>query len=314
MSAAGSALGGPVAPPAPAPVPVDAIQPPDLGAPAVPTHIPVSPAGRNQLPLPPISMLEGLLVEIGIDALISREVEKIGAGRLRQAAKMPDEIRTLSRKLVRGELEPSIGLRDFSWRKAVTELAAGWEVDQVVSMLKSFPPEYQAAASALVIKSVKLIKELASGLPLTRYQTLAGSKNLIPADAHIFKFASVLEVIRDPLIVFPLMAGGALLKLQANAVRETYPTISAAIDMALVQATFVAKANKKSFELPPRVEYGVRNWMGKSPIEAGALQQSQKNVSAMNEKKANPAPPPSKPPVGLLTAAQRAESKGSPTP
>jgi len=262
-------------------------------------------------PLPPIDTIEGLLVEVGIDSLISREVEKVGIGRLRQAAKIPDEIRTLSRKLVRGELEPSIGLRDFNWRKAVMELAAGWDPEQVIAMLRSFPPEYRAAASALIIKSVKLIKELASGLPLTRYQTLAGSKNLIPADAHIFKFASVLEVIRDPLIVFPLMAGGALLKLQANAVRETYPTISAAIDAALFQATFVAKANKKSFELPPRVEYGIRNWMGKSPVEAPALQQSQKNVAAMNEKRQNPAPPPSSSgaKTKLMTAGEMAESK-----
>ena len=152
-------------------------------------------------PLPPIDTIEGLLVEVGIDSLISREVEKVGIGRLRQAAKIPDEIRTLSRKLVRGELEPSIGLRDFNWRKAVMELAAGWDPEQIIDMLRSFPAEYRAAASALIIKSVKLIKELASGLPLTRYQTLSGSKNLIPADAHIFKFASVLEVIRDPLIV-----------------------------------------------------------------------------------------------------------------
>jgi hypothetical protein len=259
-------------------------------------------------------MVEGLLVEIGVDALISRKVEKVGIGRLRQAVKIPGEIRTLSRKLVRGELEPSIGLGEFSWRSAVSELAAGFDPEQIIAMTRAFPREYSAAASALIIKSIALIKELASGLPLTRYQTLAGSRNLIPADAHIFKFASVLEVIRDPLIVFPLMAGGALLKLQANAVRETYPTISAAIDMALFQATFVAKANKKSLELPPRVEYGVRTWMGKSPIEAGALQQSQKNVSAMNEKKANPAPPPSKAPTGLQTAGQRAEAKNSPTP
>jgi hypothetical protein len=265
-------------------------------------------------PLPQIDHVEALLVEVGIDSLISKKVEHIGIGRLRQAAKLPTEIRALARKLVRGELEPVIRLSDFDWRGAVADLSAGWDPEQMIEMLHQFPPDYQAAASALIIKATKLIQELASGLPLSRYQTFAGAKNLIPADAHIFKFASVLEVIRDPLIVFPLMAGGALLKLQANAVRETYPSISAAIDAALFQATLAQKASKKSFELPPRVEKGVGNWTGKSLVGPAAMQQSQKNMAAQNERKQSAAPPPAKPPGQLLTAGQRAEAKAVPSP
>jgi hypothetical protein len=265
-------------------------------------------------PLPPISLIESLLLGVGIDAVISRKVEKFNKARFRRAAKLPSDIARLSRKLVRGELEPSIPSGDFEWRQAVSELAAGWDPEQIIQMLNKFPPRYQAAASALVIKSMALIKELSAGLPLQKYQTFAGSANLIPADAHIFKFETVLAVIRDPLVVFPLMAGGALLKIQANAVRQTYPTISAVIDAAIFQATASAKAAKKSFELTERVEKGVRAWMGMAPTGPAALQQSQKNVAHMNMKRQNPAPPPSKPPQGLMTAGQRAESKAPATP
>lgn len=265
-------------------------------------------------PLPEIDPVEALLLEVGVDAIISRAVERISPARLRSAAKLPDQIRALSRKLIKGKLEPSIPRSDLDWRKAVTELAAGWDPEQVMAMCRQFPREYQVAASALVIKSMALVKELAAGLPLQQYQTFTGAKDLIPADAHIFKFACVLEVVRDPLVVFPLMASGALLRIQANAVRETYPTISAAIDAALFQATLAAKAVKKSFELPTRAEYGVRNWMGQAPVPQPALKQSQANVANMNARK-QPATPPAGPKsTGMMTAGQRAEAKPGPTP
>lgn len=265
-------------------------------------------------PLPPISLVEALLLGVGVDAVISRQVEKVNKTRLRRVARLPADIARLASKLVRGKLEPVIPKGDFDWRKSVAELSQGWDVQQIIDTCRQFPPNYQAAASALVIKSMALIKELSAGLPLQKYQTFSGDVNLIPADAHIFRFESVLAVVRDPLVVFPLMAGGALLKIQSNAVRETYPTIAAAIDAAIFQATTSAKATKKSFQLPPRVEYGVRAWMGKPPTGQAALQQSQANVARMNARKQSAAPPPARPSQGLQTAGQRAEAKDVPTP
>lgn len=265
-------------------------------------------------PLPPIDLVEALLLGVGVDAVISRKVEKFNGARLRRVAKLPSDIARLAGKLVRGKLEPVIPSSDFEWRRSVAELAAGWDAQQIIDTCRQFPPQYRAAASALVIKSMALIKELSAGLPLQKYQTFAGSANLIPADAHIFKFETVLAVVRDPLIVFPLMAGGMLLKIQANAVRETYPTISTVIDAALFQATAAAKAAKKSFELPERAEKGVRAWMGQPPTGHAALQQSQANVARMNMRKQPATPPPGPPVQEMLTAAQKAQAKPAPTP
>lgn len=284
--------------------------PPLPAAPASPSFIqPNPPTRKGSVPLPPITVVEGLLIEVGVDALISRKVEKIGKGRLASMAGIPREIETLSRKLVRGDLVPSLALSDFDWRKDVADLAAGWDPQQVIDMCKMFPPDLQAAASALIIKAQALIKELSTGLPLAKYQTFAGDKNLMPSDSHILKFASVLEVIRNPLIVFQLMAGGFLLKIQANAVRETYPTLSAAINAGIVNATIAAKAEKKSFELNERAERGVKAWFGKGSIPVSALKQSQANVAASNERKQPGAPPKANKTGGLLTSAQKAEGK-----
>lgn len=260
------------------------------------------------LPLPEIAPVESMLIAVGIDAIISRKVDKITKAKLASAAKIPTEIETLARKMVHGDLEPSFSLSDFNWRSAIKELAAGWEVQQVIDMTKSFPKEYQITASALIIKSQEVIKQLSEGLPLSRYQTLSGSINLIPTDTHIFKFSSLLEVVRNPLIVFSLMAAGALLKSQSHAIRAVYPTLSAAIDAAILQATISAKADKKSFELPPKAEYGVKAWFGQSPIPQKQLQQAQAAVAAFNQKKnaAPSAPPANAPPhESLLTHTER---------
>lgn len=258
--------------------------------------------------LPLIAPVELLLVVVGIDALISRAVEKVGKGKLREMTRIPGEIQSLARKMVRGELEPSLDMSDFDWRKDVKELAAGWDVQQVIDMAKQFPPELQAAASALIIKSKAVIDKLSKGLPLAKYQTVAGSTDLMPADAHIFKFAVVLEVVRNPLLVISLMAGGALLKTQAAAVRVIYPTLSACIDAAIMQATIAAKSEKKSFELTEPAEAGVKCWFGNGPVPTTALKQSQANVAASNQRKQSAVPPKSRP-GNLLTAAAKAEAK-----
>src|SRR5262249_44975819 len=192
--------------------------------------------------MPQIDAVERLLMVVGIDAILSRDVERFGKTKLRRAAGIPDEVSALAGKMVRGDLEPDLTLSDLDWRKAVKELVAGWDVEQVTEMVSRFPPEYQAAASALVIKSVALVKQLSDGLPIAKYQTMTGAKDMVAADVAIFRFSSVLEVVRNPLIVFQLMAGGALLKIQAHAVRTVYPTLSAAIDAAIFNATTMAKA------------------------------------------------------------------------
>jgi hypothetical protein len=262
------------------------------------------------VPLPDIAPVELMLVQVGIDAIISREVERITVAKLHEMSRIPSEIETLARKMVRGELRPSISLSDFNWRKAITELAAGWDVNQVVEMTKAFPPEYQVTGSALIVKAREVIAQLSEGLPLSQYQTFTGVKNLVPADQHIFKFSSVLEVVRNPMIVFDLMAAGALLKVQANAVRTVYPTLSAAIDAAIAQATVAAKADRKSFEPPQKSQKGIRAWCGQGPVDQAQLQNAQAAVARARQKRdARTNPPPNQPPPAqsLLTSTQKVE-------
>lgn len=259
-------------------------------------------------PLPTIAPVELMLMTVGLKAIISRDVEKITKAKLKDMAGIPKQITDLTRKLIHNELTPSFKT-DFNYRGALKDLAKGWDVNQVIEMTDKFPAEYQVVGHALVIKAKDTIAKLLKGYPVAQYQTLTGSIDLIPADTKLFKFVSILEILADPLMIFSLMSTGAMLRSQSNAVREIFPTFSQAVDAALLQQIISAKADKKSFELPPRAEVGVKAWFGKGPVSTKLLQQAQISVARVNERKNAQIQPPtgSQKSQSLLTSTQKIE-------
>lgn len=235
--------------------------------------------------IPPISPAESLLVTIGLRTLITKEVEKVTKGKLDRIRTLPLEIQRLARDMVNDRLTETF-YSDLNYRAMVKDLAKGVDMQQVQDMLTAFPPEYRAAATALLLISGQVIQQLQAQIPTSSYQTVAGLTNLLPDDLKLWKFVSILEVLDNPLLVFPLMATGALLRSQAHAVRTLYPTLSAHIDAWILDATIKAKSKLKSFELSPRAEVGVKAWMGQGPVSPSMLATSQTAVKDAKEKKA----------------------------
>lgn len=265
-------------------------------------------------PLPEIAPVEILLATIGLKPIISREVETISSEQLGEMAGMPDEIRKMAKQLVHGQGISVPKYQPFDSQAAINDLAKGWDVQQVIDMIKKFPSQYQATGTALVVKAQDTIKQLIQGYPIAQYQTFTGATNLKPTDLKKFKFVSVMDTVNSPLSVFRLMATGMLLKSQAHAVRTVYPTLSATVDAAIMNETISAKAASPAFELPPRAEYGVKNWFQKPQAGAGTLAQAQKNHAVSNQRKdaaRQPSPPPNqaKEATNMLTSSQRAEAK-----
>jgi hypothetical protein len=224
--------------------------------------------------LPEIALVEAALSVIGIRTLITRKVERITKGKLAEIAHVPKDVERMARQLVTGKLEATFR-SDLNYRATLKDLAAGWDEQQVSDMIEAFPPAYQAVGTAIVVHAKQIMDALMQFYPTSVYQTVAGATNLVPSDVKIWKFVNILEVLDDPLTVFSLMHTGALLKNQAAAVRAVYPSLSAAIDAALAEATIRAKGEKKSFELPPRAERGVKAWNGNGPIDPKLLRAAQ---------------------------------------
>ncbi len=222
----------------------------------------------------PIAPAEACLAVIGLRTIISHKVERITRPTLDRIDGIGKEITRLARDTVNDRLEET-WYSDLNYKATLADLARGVDLDQVQAMADEFPTEFRAVGHALTIFASQVIQELQGMIPTSVYMTVSGSTSLLPDDVKLWKFVSILEVLDNPMMVFPLMSTGALLRSQSHAVRVVYPTLSAAIDAALFDATIKAKTAKKSFELPVRTETGVKAWMGQGPVSKGMLQTSQ---------------------------------------
>jgi hypothetical protein len=248
--------------------------------------------------LPTVDPVELMMATVGIKAIISREVEPVTKAMLEQMHTLPERIYKDIHTMVNGgdiEYEPE----PYNYRKSLQDLAQGWDIEQVQEMTDKFPPGFTKYGQALVIRSQEIIQVMLRDYPMTSYQTVAGSDSLAPSDTKMFRFVNVLTVIDHPECVPYYIHCGGLLQSQVKAMRAVYPTLSEFIDACLFDAITKAKANKKSFQLPFRVEYGVKAWWGRPPISDQSLAKAQMVAKASTSKKQiaeqnQAAPPPTR--------------------
>ncbi len=203
------------------------------------------------------------LATIGVSALIKGDVPKQGIGRLKEMARLPAQIDTLASKVADGTLEYSSTARAHDYKQLLSKLAKPLPSDAIVSLVAKFPHEASDIAGSFVIAAQQALTKIRDLFPVSVYKSFVGPVNLVPNDLAVWQFMSQLDVLNDPLRVFSLMATGALLKRQVDAVRAVYPTLSDAIDSALYRAIVADKAKKASYQLPPRSEIGVAVWLGR---------------------------------------------------
>lgn len=213
------------------------------------------------------------LASIGVSALIDGPPPKMGQGRRDEAEAIGRDIPRRARELVADEAMKRTptprahsykALLDRFARKLDEPLLAAHETQALVD---AFPAEASEMSGAFSMVAQAALEKLRTLFPMSEYRSFTGPKNLPPDDVKVWKFFNQLEVLNDPMRVFPLIATGALLKSQAQAVREVYPTLSQDIDAAIYAA--IAKKGAETngkYKLPPRAEMGVATWMGRRVV------------------------------------------------
>ena len=262
------------------------------------------------LPQALITPSEALMATIGIKPVISRSVERVTLAQLREAQVINKKVTKLAKGVVNGDLdtEYSDGL---DYETVLNDLAKGFQIRQVQQMLAAFPAKYRSLAAGFTMLASSLATELQKMYPISNYSTVSGFINQKPSDLAYWSFVNVLEVLNDPLQVFPLMASGALLRKEAQAVRLVYPSLSQAIDQALFRATASAQAEKKSFvELDANAEIGIKAWFGKAPIPPGLIHNMQVNHAVARQQQAQTSAPPPGPSTNtsFLSPSEKADN------
>lgn len=242
------------------------------------------------------------LATIGVSAIIDGTVPKMGIERQREALGIPNKLQKLAADVVDGQIKRPPMPRAHSYRKLLDRFAQGLQPQHVQELIDAFPHDASDMSGAFVLCAQAALQHLQKMFPMSVYSTFTGPQNLTPDDVSVWRFFSQLEVLNDPLRVFPLIATGALLKSQVDGMREIYPTLSREIDTAIYGAIAKKSAGagmRKPFRLSPRAELGVAVWLGRRIVP---------HQPPKKPDDAGPAPGPQSPqiPNALATRNQKA--------
>lgn len=235
-----------------------------------------------------IDAVERALAVIGIEAVLSREVEKIRLSDVKDMVGLNKKVYQEAKRIVDGE-KSSVPLTDVNYKRTLKELTDEYNAGQLESMVAAFPPALHDISGSFLVKAQEVVKLLRSLFPVTTKETLLGPENILPPALAVRKFATLLDVLNDPMRVLAHISCGSLLKSQVTVMNEVYPTFSECVTDAFKEAGSDAKAKKKSFVLPGLVAVGYGTWAGQPRVSPQLQKRLQDNfVNAETEKKKPP--------------------------
>lgn len=246
------------------------------------------------------------LAQIGVSPILKDAMPRVGVERLREMAAIPDKIERLANKVTLGSLQYTPYVHEHAYAALLKKLSKKLTPADLQAVISQFPDESRDVAAGFSVAIQEAFQDLKAIFPVSVYRTFAGPKNLEPSRQKQGAFLNSLDVVNDPLRVFPLIAAGALLRSQAQIVRRVYPTLSAGIDEALYAATARrrgASSEENPYQLPPLAEVGVAVWLAKP----------RQNLRPQQAPTAAPQLPKSNLPQLVETATQAA-TRGTPQP
>lgn len=234
-----------------------------------------------------IDPVECALAVIGIQSVISREVEKVLVADVKAMADLNDNVYKEARNIINGE-SSSVPLTSVPYKKMLIDLTEDFDAGQLEEMVNKFPAALHEISAPFLIKAKQTVKLLAQMFPRSQKTTLLGPENILPSALAIRKFATILDVIEDPMRVLAHISCGSLLKAQVTVVKEIFPSFSECLDDALAVAGENAKVAKKSFVLPAKVTIGYGTWKGLPRVNQNLANKLQDNFKQAQQQQNKP--------------------------
>lgn len=218
-----------------------------------------------------IAQGEAALAVVGMSNIIDDTVSKVGVGKLEEISGLDAVVVKLAKQLIDNELPEPEMPRSHSYRATLDRLSVGLKPHEIEKLTHLFPEDQSDMAGQFLIVLQSSFKQLKDIFPVSDYDTFAGPSSLVPDTEAVWMFFLQLQVINDPLQVFPLIGAGAILDPQVKVLREFFPTFSKAVDDAIYAASAQARADKTSYRLPAAAEYGNATWFSRRIAEFGEV-------------------------------------------
>jgi hypothetical protein len=176
---------------------------------------------------------EALVAVVGMRRVIDRSLKYITIEEREKADRLEARIGALAAQLCNGTLSGADMPSPIDYDDLLTNLTEPPTVDELQMMIRSIPGEDHDDAAAFLAVAGGVWKYIGSTFPIVVKRNLYGAENLPPSDMMLTKFDFLLQVLDDPMVTFDLMANGALLRMQGQALQACYPTIHDAISSAV---------------------------------------------------------------------------------
>lgn len=217
---------------------------------------------------PPIDPGEAALAVIGVSTIIDGEMPRVGVEKTHEIATLGKRIQEAARDVAAGKTQKVAVPRPQSYRTLLDRLSRGLTPDQVQELVQKFPPEASDMSGPFSIAVQQCMDHLKSIFPTSEYVTFTGPRTMTPPEDVVFDFLLQYMVIDQPMRVFMLMAGGALLRSQALAVQQFFPTFSKNVTAAMYEAIGKEKAAAPTkYQLRIPVADSFKIWKGDRTAE-----------------------------------------------
>ena len=207
---------------------------------------------------------ETALAVFGMHALLEGEPYPLmGKGKLKEILDYPDKIAKAAKVLAEDEVETPEYEQPKSYRQLLDRLSAPLQPGEVQHLVSRFHATSSDISGPFSVKAQEAWEYLRSIFPTAEYQTFSGPEQIVPDDAEVWQFFSVLWVLQDPLIAFPLMALGALLDHQVEALRQVYPSLTQDMETAIYSVMAENRAKNSKFHFPAPAEDGIATFLNR---------------------------------------------------
>jgi len=237
------------------------------------------------------------LAMIGVSNVIEKKVPRWTLEKMREFDKIAETLAEQAAKCVGGDIELAPLPIDHDYYQALDRLSKPLPQEDIAATQDKFPQAFDQLSSEFIVTLQNTWNHLKTIFPISEYLEFSGPKNLLPTGDKTWRFFNKLRVLNNPLSVYMLISSGALLKEQAKAVQEFFPTLSQAITDSIYAAIEAKTLENPKFKMPERTKLGLNNWLGRRSVAY------------------DPAPPPQVNPAATqkLNAGGGAEVSLSPT-
>lgn len=176
---------------------------------------------------------EALLAIVGMRPVLDRSLTYITVEQRERARRIQTRVELLAAQLINGTLSGDDAPTPVDYDDLLFKLTEPPTPEELEKMIRSLPGEDHDDASAFLAAAGNAYRYLQANLPIVVKRNLLGAENLPPSDLALTTFEFLLEVIDKPLATFDIMATGALLRSQGNALKACYPTLHQAMVQAI---------------------------------------------------------------------------------